>query len=104
MHISSFYTSLPNNSIKCYTFSEIWCVTDVIVIFHFGLLFVFFTPLPIQKIKTKKKKKKIKHLKLPPFYTSAPKIMVIFYPVPEIMHVTDNCCFSFWAVFLKNQN
>ena len=35
-----FYTSLPKIMIICYTVPEIWHVTDVIVIFHFGLFFV----------------------------------------------------------------
>ena len=33
------YTSLPKIMIICYIVPEIWCVTDVIVIFHFGLFF-----------------------------------------------------------------
>ena len=28
--------------IICYTVPEIWCVTDVIVIFHFGIFFALF--------------------------------------------------------------
>ena len=42
LKISSFYTSVPKIMIISYTVPEIWCVTDVIVTFHFGL---FFTPL-----------------------------------------------------------
>ena len=38
----SFYTSVPKTMTISYTVPEIWCVTDVIVTFHFGL---FFTPL-----------------------------------------------------------
>ena len=54
--ISSYYTSVPKIRIICYTVLEIWHVTDVIVIFHFGL---FFAPLvTAQKMKIKKKKKK----------------------------------------------
>ena len=30
--------------IICYTVPEIWHVTDVIVIFHFGLFFALLTP------------------------------------------------------------
>ena len=30
--------------IICYTVPEIWCVTDVIVIFHFGLFFALLPP------------------------------------------------------------
>ena len=37
------YTSVPKIMIICYIVPEIWCLTDVIVIFHFGL---FFTLLP----------------------------------------------------------
>ena len=36
--------------IICYTVIEIWCMTDVIVIFHFGQLFALLT-LTVQKIK-----------------------------------------------------
>ena len=44
LEISSFYTCVPKIMTICYTVSEIWCMTDVIVIFHFGL---FFTFLPL---------------------------------------------------------
>ena len=37
--ISSFYTGLSKIMITCYTVPEIWYVTDIIVIFHFGLFF-----------------------------------------------------------------
>ena len=43
LEISLFYTSVPKIMITCYTVPEIWCVTDVIVNFHFGL---FFALLP----------------------------------------------------------
>ena len=33
-----------NHDYICYTVLEIWCVTDVIVIFHFGLLFALLPP------------------------------------------------------------
>ena len=33
-----------NRDCICYTVLEIWCVTDVIVIFHFGLLFALLPP------------------------------------------------------------
>ena len=44
LEISSFYTSVPKLMIICYTIPEIWCVTDVIVVFHFGLLFSLLPP------------------------------------------------------------
>ena len=34
----SFYTSVPKIMIICYTAPEIWHMTDVIIIFYFGLL------------------------------------------------------------------
>ena len=40
--ISSLYTSVPKNMIICYTVPEIWHMTHVIVIFHFGLFFALF--------------------------------------------------------------
>ena len=43
LEISSFYTSVSKIMIICYTVKVIWHVTNVIVIFHFGL---FFTLLP----------------------------------------------------------
>ena len=33
-----------NHDCICYTVLEIWCVTDVIVLFHFGLLFALLPP------------------------------------------------------------
>ena len=41
--VSSFYTSVPKIMIICYTVPDIWRVTGVIVIFHFG---PFFALLP----------------------------------------------------------
>ena len=41
LEISSFYTSVPKIMIICYTVPKIWYVTDVIVIFRFGLFFAF---------------------------------------------------------------
>ena len=44
LEISSFYTIVPKIMIINYTVSEIWHVTDVIVLFHFEL---FFALLPL---------------------------------------------------------
>ena len=46
VEISSFYTCVPKIMIICYTVPEIWCVTDVIVIFHFGLFFALLLQQP----------------------------------------------------------
>ena len=40
LEISSFSTSLLKIMIVCYTVLEIWRVTDIIVVFHFGQFFV----------------------------------------------------------------
>ena len=59
----SFYRSAPKIMIIiCYTFREIWCMMDVIVIFHFGL---------------------------PSLYTCVPKIMIRWCTVPETWCMTD---------------
>ena len=41
VEMSSFYKSLPKIMIIYYTVPETWRVTDVVFIFHFGLLFAF---------------------------------------------------------------
>ena len=41
-----------------YTVLEIWRVTDVIVIFHFGLFLAYLPPLKARKIKNFKNMKK----------------------------------------------
>ena len=40
----SFCTSVTKIMIICYTVLEIWCVTNVVVIFDFGLFFAFLPP------------------------------------------------------------
>ena len=39
LEILSFYKSVPKIMIICSTVPEIWLVTDVVFIFHFGLFF-----------------------------------------------------------------
>ena len=60
LEISSFYTTVPKIMIICYTVPEIWCVMDVIAIFHFGLCFSFLPPIfsnpKNEKFKTIKRK------------------------------------------------
>ena len=51
MEISSFHLSIPKIIIICFTVPEAWRMTDVIVIFHFGL---FFALLPLQQHKKSK--------------------------------------------------
>ena len=87
LEISSFYISVPKIMIICYSVSEIWRVTDVIVIFHLGLIFCPFTPLTAQKIKILKKWKK--HLEISSFYIRLSKIMIRWCMVPDIWCTTD---------------
>ena len=63
---------------------EKWQVTDVIVIFHFG---VFFALLLAWKMKISQKWKNC--LEISSFYTSVPQLTIIWYTVPEIWQVTD---------------
>ena len=44
LEISSFYNSVPKIMIICHTVTEIWCITDVIIIFYFGLCFALLPP------------------------------------------------------------
>ena len=57
LEISSFYMSIPKIMIICYSLSEIWHLTDVIVIFHFRL-FLHFYPLNSPKNQNLKQIKK----------------------------------------------
>ena len=66
MEISSFYTSVPIIMIICDTVPETWPVTDVIVIFHFGLFLPFYSPNSPKKENFKKMKKR---LEISSFYT-----------------------------------
>ena len=92
LEILSFYTSVPKIMIILYyTVPDIWCMTDVIVIFHFGLFFTLLPPmhppLTAQKIKIFKKWKK--HQEISSFYTCVPKIMNRWCTFPEIWCATD---------------
>ena len=95
--------------ILCYTVPEIWCVTDVIVIFHFGLFFALLLP---NSPKNENFKKMKKSLEISSFYTSVPKIMIIWYTVPGIWRVTDVIVIFHYGLFLpyypltclKNEN
>ena len=44
LEISSSYTRVPKIMIICSTALELWCMTDVIVIFPFGVFFALLTP------------------------------------------------------------
>ena len=70
LEVSSFYTSVPKIIIIWYTVPEIWRMTDVPVIFHFG-------------------HKNEKNAWISSFYTCVPKIMIWWCTVPEKWCATD---------------
>ena len=78
-----------------YTVPEICHVTDIIVIFHFGLFLALFYPANTPKYENLQKWKN--YLKISSFYTSVLKDMIICYTVPEIWHVTS--VIVIWAFF-----
>ena len=76
--------------------------------FSFWAIFCIFILLTARKMKISRQWKK--HLEISSFYTSVPKIMIIWYTVPEIWCVTDVSVFHFGYFFpfyplnsLKNQ-
>ena len=71
--ISSFNTSVPKIMIICYTVPDIWPVTDVICIFHFGL---FFTLLPPNSPANQNLKKRKKNTRWYHHFRHVPKIMI----------------------------
>ena len=58
LQTSSFYTNVPKLMIISYTIPQIWCMMNVIVLFHFGLIFSLLLP---NSSKNKFKKMKKKH-------------------------------------------
>ena len=97
MEISSFYISVPEIMIIRYAVPEIWCVTDLIVIFHFGLFFALATSLTAHKIKISKQWKK--HLEISSFYTSVPKIINRLYCSWDMTRSGCNFCFNLGLYF-----
>ena len=51
LEIGSFYMCVPKIIIRWYTLPEIWCVTDVVVISHFGIFLALLTPKILKKWK-----------------------------------------------------
>ena len=59
LEVLSFYTSVPKIMIICYSITEIWHITSVIDIFHFGLFFAPLPPYNSQKNKNLRKREKM---------------------------------------------
>ena len=66
--------------------------------FSFWDTFCTFTSLTAQKSKLKKRWKK--RMEISSFYNSVPKIIVIYYTVPEIWHIMDVNIFHFGPFFV----
>ena len=65
--------------------------------FSFWTVFCPFTPLTTWKMKISKQWKK--RVQMTSFYISAPKVMIIWYTVPEIWNMTDVTVFHFGIFF-----
>ena len=86
----------------CFTVLEVWHLTDVILIFHFGLFLPFPppsplpppTPLPLVAQKTKMPGDIIL------LHNQVPKIMIICYTVRKIWCVTDVILIFHFGLFL----
>ena len=57
---------------------------------------IFFTTIPLTAQKIRILKKWRKHLEISSFYTSVPKITILFL---DMVHNGCTCYFSFWAIF-----
>ena len=98
---SLFYTSAPKLMIIGYTILEIWQVTSVIFVFHFGLLLPFYlSNSPKIKISKKWKKKTPGNIKILHKSTKNPDYML--YCSWDMMHDRCNYC-SFWAIFCPSK-
>ena len=98
---SLFYTSAPKLMIIGYTILEIWQVTSVIFVFHFGLLLPFYLSNS-PKIKISKKWKK-KTWKYQNFTQVCQKSWLYAILSWDMMHDRCNCYFSFWAIFCPSK-
>ena len=96
--ISSFNTSVPKILITCFSIPEVWCVTYVIVTFHFELFFCPFNP------PNSPKNNNFKKLKTPPGYIIILHMCTknhdhMLYCSWDMVHDRCNSYFSFWANF-----
>ena len=75
---------------------EIWGITDIIFL-SFWTIFCPFTLLTAWKMNISKKWKKC--LEISSFDTNVPKIMIIYYTVPEIWCVMDGIVIFHFGLF-----
>ena len=97
LETSSLYTSVPKMMIICYTVPEIWCMTDVIVIFHFGLFFALLPPNSPKNQNFEKMKKVPGDIIILHKCTKNHDYML--YCSWDKARDRCNCYFSFWAIF-----
>ena len=97
LEMSWFYISAPKIMIIWYTVPEIWYLTDVIVIFHFGLFLALLPPNLHKKWKFQKNKKTPGNIIILHNCTTSHDHML--YCSWGMTHDGCNCYFSFWAIF-----
>ena len=100
----SFYTIVPKIMIICYTVPETWCVSDVIVIFHFWAIFCFYPP-DSPKNENLKKMKKIPGAIIILYNCNKNHDHMLYSSWHMLYSSWDMVCdkcnsyFSFWAIF-----
>ena len=97
LEISTFYTSAPKIMIICYTVLEIWCMADVIVVFHFGQFLPFYPSNSPKNGNFTKMKKTPEDIFILHNCTKNYDCSLHCYWDRE--HDGCNCYFSFWASF-----
>ena len=97
MAISLFYTSAPKIMIICYTVPEMWHVTHVIFIFHFGLFFALVPPNSAKNENFKNIKKWSEDIII--LHKCTKNRDHRLYCSWDMARDGCNCCFSFWAIF-----
>ena len=97
LEIWSFYTSVPKIMIICYTVPEIWHLTDVIVIFHFGLFFVLLPPNSPKNKNFKKMREITGGIII--LHNCTKNHDHLLYCSWDMVCDSCNCYFSFWAIF-----
>ena len=95
LEISSFYISVPKIMIRWCMVPEIWCVTDIIVISHFGLFFAFLHPNSPKNQNFEKMKKTPGDIILT---TCTKNYDQLVYGSWVMVCDRCNCYFSFWAI------
>ena len=98
LEIQFYISTIPKIMVICYTAPEIWCMRNVII-FHFGPFFAALPLLTAWKMKISKKWKIL--LDIWSFYTSVPKIMIIWHTVSEIWCMTGAIVIFHFGLFFS---